>query len=145
VIRSTLLVCAIGLVASISTPDLCSAREPGVEHPNGGSQEAKSEQSEDREEWREQLLAANQAVAIAHQRSAAALKAYQTMRHRRRPRGDAKQVVMDELELSSEAIATAEQDLEKLEKAARRAGAPSSWLKFDPAEIEAGIPVPASQ
>jgi hypothetical protein len=145
VIRSTLLICTIGLVAAISTPDLGSAREPGVEHPNGGSQEAKSEQPEGRKEWREQLLAANQAVAIAHERSATALRAYESMRHRRRPRGDAKQAIMDELELAREEIATSQQNLEKLEKTARRAGAPSSWLKFDPAEIEAGIPVPASQ
>jgi hypothetical protein len=67
------------------------------------------------------------------------------MRRRRRPRGDAKQAVMDELEFSREAIATTQQNLEQLEKEARRAGAPSSWLKFDPAEIKAGIPVPASQ
>jgi hypothetical protein len=91
------------------------------------------------------LLAANQAVAIAHQRSAAALKAYRSMRQRRRPRGDAKLAIMVELELSSEAIATSQQNLEKLEKAARRAGAPSSWMKFDPTEIKAGLPVPASQ
>jgi hypothetical protein len=145
VIRSTLLICAIGLVASISAPSLGSAREPRVEHPDGGSQEGKSEQPEGREEWREQLLAANQAVAIAHQRSVDALKAYKNMRRRRRPRGDAKQAIMDELELAREEIATSQQNLEKLEKTARRAGAPSSWLKFDPAEIKAGIPVPASQ
>jgi hypothetical protein len=145
VIRSTLLICTIGLVASISTPDLGSAREPRVEHPDGGSQEGKSEQPEGREEWRDQLLAANQEVAIALKRSVDALKAYQSMRRRRRPRGDAKQAVMNELEFSREAIATTQQNLEQLEKEARRAGAPSSWLKFDPAEIKAGIPVPASQ
>ncbi len=144
-IRSTLLICAMGLVAPISAPSLGSARESGIEHPNEGSQRGESEQPEGREEWREQLLAANQAVAIAHQRSANAQDAYKTMRHRRRPRGDAKQAIMDEIELSSEAIAAAEQNLEKLEKAARHAGAPSSWLKFDPAEIKAGLPVPASQ
>jgi len=52
---------------------------------------------------------------------------------------------MDELELSDEALTTALQDLENLEKAARRAGAPPSWLKFDPAEIEAATQIPASQ
>jgi hypothetical protein len=67
------------------------------------------------------------------------------MRHRRRPRGDAKQAIMDELELSREALTTAQQDLAKLEKAARRGGAPPSWLKFDPAEIEAATQAPASQ
>ncbi len=52
---------------------------------------------------------------------------------------------MDELELSREGLTTAQQDLEKLEKTARRAGAPSSWMKFDPAEIQAATQVPASQ
>ena len=132
-IRGALLACSLALLASISIPNLGTAQEPELEQPQG------------RTEWREQLLAANQRVAIAQERNAAALSAYQSMRHRRRPRGDAKQAIMDELELSSEAITKAQQDLVKLEKAARRAGAPPSWLKFDPAEIDAATQVPASQ
>jgi len=143
-IRSALLVCAIALLTVISAPNLGSAREPKPERPSERSQQEESEQPEGRLEWRERLLTANQEVAIAQKRSAAASKAYKTMRHRRRPRGDAKQAIMDEIELSGEALATALQDLEKLEKAARRAGAPPSWLKFNPAEIEAATQVPAS-
>ncbi len=144
-IRNTLLVCAIGLVATISTPNLGSARDREPEQSGARAQQSDSEQPESREEWREQLLVANQELAIAEKRIVAARRAYRNMRQRRRPRGDAKQAVMDEIELSSEAIATAEQDLAKLERAARRAGAPSSWLQFDPAEIKAGLPGPASQ
>jgi hypothetical protein len=144
-IRSALLVCAIALLTVTSAPNLGSAREPKSEQPSERSQQEESEQPEGRLEWRERLLTANQEVAIAKKRIAAASKAYKTMRHRRRPRGDAKQAIMDEIELSGEALATALQDLEKLEKAARRAGAPPSWLKFDPAEIEAATRVPASQ
>jgi len=142
--RGALLVCTFALVTAISTPNLGSARESESERPDGRSQQAESEQPEGRQEWREQLLSANQEVAIALKRSVTALKVYETMRHRRRPRGDGKQAIMDEIELSREALTTAQQDLEKLEKAARRAGAPPSWLKFNPAEIEAATQVPAS-
>jgi len=142
--RGALLVCTFALVTAISTPNLGSARESESERPDERSQQAESEQPEGRQEWREQLLSANQEVAIALKRSVTALKVYETMRHRRRPRGDGKQAIMDEIELSREALTTAQQDLEKLEKAARRAGAPPSWLKFNPAEIEAATQVPAS-
>jgi len=144
-IRGTLLACTIVLLATISAPSLGDELEPETEPSDGRSQQAESEQPEGRQEWRDQLLIANQEVAIALKRSVTALKAYETMRHRRRPRGDGKQAVMDELELSREALTTAQQNLEKLEKAARHAGAPPSWLKFDPAEIEAATQVPASQ
>ena len=131
-IRGALLACSLALLASISIPNLGTAQEPELEQPQGRTQ------------WREQLLAANQQVAIAQKRNAAALSAYESMRHRRRPRGDAKQAIMDELEFSHEEIARSQQNLEKLEKAARRAGAPPSWLKFDPAEIDAATQAPAS-
>ena len=45
---------------------------------------------------------------------------------------------------ASEALIAARQNLEQLETAARRAGAPPSWLRFDPAEIEAATQLPAS-
>ena len=144
-IRSTLLVCTVALLASIGAPSLGDAPEPEPEPSDGRSQQEESKQPEGRQEWREQLLIANQEVAIAQKRSETALRVYEKMRHRRRPRGDAKQAIMDELELSREALTTAQQDLEKLEKAARRAGAPPSWLKFDPTEIEAATQAPASQ
>ena len=144
-IRSTLFVCTVALLASIGAPSLGDAPEPEPEPSDVRSQQEESKQPEGREEWRKRLLIANQEVAIAQKRSETALRVYQNMRHRRRPRGDAKQAIMDELELSREALTTAQQDLEKLEKAARHAGAPPSWLKFDPAEIEAATQAPASQ
>jgi hypothetical protein len=99
-----------------------------------------SEQPESREQWRAQLLVANQEVARAQKRNKAALRAYEIMRHRRRPRGEGKQAIMDELEGSREELASAKQKLVQMEKAARHAGVPPSWMKFDPAELE----VPAS-
>ena len=143
-IRGVLLAGSLGLWATISIPNLGSARDPEPEQPGARAQQSESEQPESREEWREQLLVANQELAIAEKRSVDALRAYRDMRQRRRPRGDAKQAIMDEIELSREELARAQQALESLEKAARRAGAPPSWLKFDPTEIEAATPVPAS-
>ena len=131
-IRGALLAWSLALLASISIPNLGTAQEPELEQPQGRTQ------------WREQLLAANQQVAIAQKRNAAALSTYERMRHRRRPRGDAKQAIMDELAFSREEIARSQQNLAKLERAARRAGAPPSWLKFDPAEIDAATQAPAS-
>lgn len=155
--RRTPIVSAIALLTAIGTANLGRASDPEFEQPDGRSQQAESghpdersqqaesTQPEGRDEWRERLLTANQEVASAQKRSAAALSAYRTMRHRRHPRGDARQAIMDEVEISREALATAQQDLESLERAARHAGAPPSWLKFDPAEIEAATQVPASQ
>ncbi len=98
-IRGILLACSLALLASISIPTLGCAQEPESEPPQGRTQ------------WREQLLTANQQVAIAQKRNAAALIAYQSMRHRRRPRGDAKQAIMDELEFSRVEIARSQLEL----------------------------------
>lgn len=130
-IRGILLACSLALLTTAGFPDFACAQEPKSERPQG------------REQWRERLLAANQDVASAKKRSETALRTYEIMRHRRRPRGEGKQAIMDELDLAREELASARQRLEKLEKAARHAGAPPSWLKFDPAEID--VPVPASQ
>jgi hypothetical protein len=157
VIRETLFIGSLSVIATISTPIFGDELEPDFEPSARRSQQieaaqpdqrAKPEQSEGpegRQEWRKVLLTANQEVAIALKRSVDALRAYQSMRHRRRPRGDAKQAIMDELDLSREDLTTTQQNLAKLEKAARRAGAPPSWMKFDPAEIQAATQVPASQ
>jgi hypothetical protein len=134
-IRRTLLGCTIALLTSISISNPGCADEVVPEE---------SEQPEGREQWRARLLTANQEVASAQKRNTAALRTYEIMRHRRRPRGEGKQVIMDELELTREELASAQQKLEKIEKAARRAGVPPSWLRFDPAELDVPAAVPAS-
>ena len=144
-IRGTLLVCSLTLLTSIGIPNLGDAQEPESEQPMAREQQDESEQPEGREQWRELLLAANQQIASAQKRNAAALGAYKTMRHRRRPRGDAKQAIMDEIGFSQEELVRAQKNLERLERAARRAGAPPIWLKFDPTEIGAPTQVPAAQ
>jgi chromosome segregation ATPase len=144
-IRSALLVCSLALLTSAGVANLGNADELESEPASEDAQPREDEETEDREEWREQLLTANQEIAIAQKRIAAAHQAYKTMRHRRRPRGEGKQAIMDEIENSREGLATAQQELEELERAARRAGAPRSWLKFDPAEINAATQAPAAQ
>jgi hypothetical protein len=144
-IRSFLIASSLALTTAICVPNLGSAREPEVSRSNEHEESLDSRQPEGREEWREKLLLANQEFAIAVKRSTAALRAYRDMRQRRRPRGEAKQAIMDEVELSREELTRAQEDLKSLEQAARRAGAPSRWLKFEPAEIEAATQLPASQ
>lgn len=143
-IRGVLLAGSLGLLAAISIPTLGSASDPEPKQSDQRAQLPESEKPEGREQWRERLLVANQEVAVADKRVTAARHAYRDMRQRRRPRGDAKQAIMDEVELSREELAIAQQDLESLESAARRAGAPPSWLQFDPAEIDPVTPVAAS-
>lgn len=128
-IRRILLVCSIALLASVSIPNPVRADEMLAQE---------SVQPEGREQWRARLLAANQAVASARKRKEAALRAYEIMRHRRRPRGEGKQAIMDELERSREEFASAKQKLEQIEEAARHAGVPPHWMEFDPAEL--GVP-----
>jgi len=132
-------------MSAICIPNLGSAREPEPSRSNEREEPLDYPQPEDREEWREQLLLANQELAVAIERIAASSRAYRDMRQRRRPRGEAKQAIMDEVELSREELTRAQEALKSLEQAARRAGAPSRWLKFDPAEIEAATQLPASQ
>ncbi len=143
-IRGVLLAGSLGLLAAISIPNLGSARDPEPEQSDERAQRSESEKPEGRDQWRELLLIANQEVAVAEKRSTAASRSYRDMRQRRRPRGDAKQAIMDEIKLAREELERARQDLESLERAARRAGAPPSWLRFDPAEIDAATSVPAS-
>jgi len=129
-IRRTLLVCSIALLASVSIPNPICADEMLAQQESG--------QLEGREQWRARLLAANQEVASAKKRKEAALRAYEIMRHRRRPRGEGKQAIMDELERSREELASAKQKLEQIEEAARHAGVPPHWMEFDSAEL--GVP-----
>jgi chromosome segregation ATPase len=97
-----------------------------------------------REQWRGRLLAANQAVASARQRSDTALTAYKQMRHRGKPRGAAKQAILDELAEARAELERASSELEQLEDAARRAGLTQTSLEFEPDELRAAA-APASE
>ena len=134
-IRRILLVCSIALLTSIGIPPAACAAEAESEE---------AEQPESRAQWRALLLVANREVASARKRNEDAQRAYEIMRHRRRPRGEGKREIMDALELSREELATAQQKLEKMEKAARHAGVPPSWMEFDPAELDVPAAAPES-
>lgn len=131
-IRRALLIGSIALFTLLGIPDIGFAEAPAADEPEGGAQ------------WRERLLVAHQEVASAKKRNSSALKAYEIMRHRRRPRGDAKQAIMDELELSREELAKAQHSLAKLEDAARRAGLTPKSMEFTRDQIKAAAAVPAS-
>jgi len=109
-----------------------------------GADEGPTAQPESREQWRERLLVANQTVASARQRSDMALRAYKQMRHRGKPRGAAKQAILDELAEARAELAHASSELEQLEDAARRAGLTQTSLEFEPEELRAAAP-PASE
>ena len=82
-----------------------------------------------------QLVAAHQEIIRARKRHQAALDAYRLMRHRNRTRGEPKRLVLEELELAAAAVPKAEQELEALTEAARRAGVSRGSLRFDEADL----------
>jgi hypothetical protein len=87
------------------------------------------------EQWREQLIAAHHEVVNARKRHEAALDAYRIMRRRNRKRGEARRAILEELELAAAAVPKAEQELEALTEAARRAGVPPGSMRFDEADL----------
>jgi hypothetical protein len=123
VIRSALL-CLTMLLVIAGADSPCRADQPI------GAAEASIE-----DQWREQLLAAHQEVIRARMRHEAALDAYQLMRHRHRKRGEPKRLILEELKLSEAAVPIAEQELETLTEAARRAGVPPGSLRFDATDL----------
>ena len=87
------------------------------------------------EQWREQLLTAHREVIQARKRHEDARVAYQRMRNQHRMRGEPKRLVVEELELAEAALPKAEQELESLSEAARRAGVPPGSMRFYAADL----------
>jgi hypothetical protein len=83
-------------------------------------------------DWRERLAEARDEVESARKRAAAADEAVAHMRHRRRPRGEAREKLLDEREAARAALAEAERALEETLEAARRDGVPPGWLEAAP-------------
>jgi hypothetical protein len=109
---------------------IASAIPPGV-----AAQPLESAEASNQQQWREQLLAAHREVIHARERHQAALDAYQLMRHRNKKRGEPKRLILEELELASAALPKAEQELEALIEAARRAGIPPGSMRFDDSDL----------
>lgn len=85
--------------------------------------------------WREQLIAAHQEVIHVRKRFESAQKAYKIMRSRNRMRGEPRRLIVEELELATAAVPTAERELEELTEAARRAGVSRGSMRFDESDL----------
>jgi hypothetical protein len=88
--------------------------------------------------WQERIDEARLALSQAERRSEAADLAVQKMRHRRKPRGEARETLFAERDAARAARADAEQALEELLEQARRAGVPPGRLR--PAEAAPAEP-----
>jgi multidrug resistance efflux pump len=82
-----------------------------------------------REYWQEALGRARSDLAVAKQNLNDAQVSYQNMRHRRRVRGEEKQLIIDEVESATAKLWDAQQTLEAATIAARRAGVPPGWFR----------------
>lgn len=87
----------------------------------------------DRARWQERVGAARTELERARRRSEAAEEAVQQMRHRRRPRGEAREALFAEREAARAACSDAERALDELLEQARRAGVPPGWLRAEDA------------
>ena len=83
--------------------------------------------------WQERIAQARAALDEAQRRSDAAEAAVQKMRHRRKPRGDAREALFAERDAARTDHAEAERALAELLEQARRAGVPPGWLRADEA------------
>ena len=79
--------------------------------------------------WQQRLREARAVVARAQTRQTAAEAAYDRMRSRQYPRGEAKLAIEAERTAARDDAARAQQDLEELLEQARRAGVPPGWLR----------------
>ena len=91
----------------------------------------------EREMWQERVAERRADVERARERREAAETAVDRMRHRRRPRGDAREALFAEREAARAGVAEAELALEELLEEARRAGVPPGWLRAPAAQAPA--------
>lgn len=122
----------------IRTAPLCLAMLVGIAGaipPVVAAQPFDAAEASSPERWREKLIAAHQEIVQARERHEAALDAYRIMRRRNRKRGEPRRVILEELELAAAAVPKAEQELEALTEAARRAGVPPGSMRFDEADL----------
>jgi hypothetical protein len=153
-IRGLLLACSLALATGLGIPAGAFAQEPELAHdpkltqePELAQEPTPSEQPtkpESPEQWRERILTAKRRLISAQKRHDAALHAYQSMRHRRYPRGEGKREIIDELDNSAEELANAQENYAKVEAAARHAGATPNWFEFKPEQLEPPADVPAA-
>lgn len=89
------------------------------------------DEDDERASWERRASDARASVEKARARVKAAVEAYQEMRARNYPRGDAKDAIVQELDASKKALADAERRLERLGISAREADVPPAWIEQD--------------
>ena len=80
--------------------------------------------------WQERLRQVLVEFEEARAREELAVDHVVKQRHRRKPRGMARQALLRELEAAGAARVEAEQELENFYEVARRAGVPPGWLRL---------------
>ncbi len=111
---------SLALAALLGMPGACALAKPAVATLPGEAE---------RVAWRERIGEARGAVEQAQRRCEAAEAAIQKMRHRRRPRGDAREALFAERDAARAARAQSERALAERLEEARRAGVPPGWLR----------------
>jgi hypothetical protein len=86
--------------------------------------------------WQERLRQALVEVEEARAREELAVEHVAKLRHRRKPRGEARQALRAELEAARASRTAAEQELEDFYEVARRAGVPPGWLRLPEDDYE---------
>jgi len=86
---------------------------------------------DERAAWARRAAEARMRVEKARARVKAAEDAYQNMRQRNYPRGEAKDAIVAEVEASKKALAAAEARLQRLGESARDADVPPAWIEPD--------------
>lgn len=79
--------------------------------------------------WQEHARELHASQRAAQARHEAAVAAYERMRSRGYPAGDARAAIVAERDAAAEALRAAERELEALPEQARRAGAPPGWIR----------------
>ena len=91
----------------------------------------------ERESWQQRVAEARAELERAQQRRDAAETAVDRMRHRKHPRGEAREALFAEREAARADAAGAERALDALLDEARRAGVPPGWLRAPAAQAPA--------
>ena len=123
--RSRRMALGLALATLLAAPGA-----PTLATPNAATLPDASE----REAWQERVAEARAAVLRAQQRRTAAETAVDRMRHRRHPRGEAREALFAEREAARLGVTEAERTLEELLEEARRAGVPPGWLRAPAAQ-----------
>jgi hypothetical protein len=94
--------------------------------------------------WQERIREATAAVEQAEARRSAAEDAYDEMRHRKYPRGEARAAVEAERTAARAAVAETQQQLDALLAEARSEGVPPGWVRRAQAEDADAEPADAA-